>query len=268
MTEMICRGCGMAVAAGVSFCPNCGIRVSRASAEATAQTAPVSVGAEANGLGETATQPIPSAQPEAAVATAPVPVAGPAAQHYTEELGVPPMAAGHPADNRRRFVLAVVAGLLLTLIARGAFAAMTYEPDPPGELVAELPVGREGGSATFGEGGKINVPKGALTKPQTITVRRTVVRERIRALSAQGGPSIVVPPGTIFAYWFGPTDIAFLRAVTIVLPAPSPPAQGLVFVLANGRITFVQGKRRGGQISIQVKSLNFARGPQVFVNRR
>jgi hypothetical protein len=157
-----------------------------------------------------------------------------------------------------------VTSLILTLIARMAFAAATHEPKPEGELIAQLPVGADGGSAKFDGGGKIKVPKGAVSQTETLEVRRTVVRDRIRAVTPTGS-SIVIPAGAQTVYIFGPADIVFLRPVTIVLPAPPPPAQGLVFVSANGQITFIPVTANDGLMVLRVNSFDFSRGPAVFV---
>ena len=167
-------------------------------------------------------------------------------------------------NESRRLVLMAVSALLVTLIARVGFAAATNDAKPDGELIAQLPVGPEGGSMKFDGDGKIKVPKGAVDKPRTIEVRRTVVRDRIRAVSPFGG-SIVIPAGAQTVYIFGPTNIVFLRPVTIVLPAPPPPAQGLVFISVNGQIQFVPVTANNGLLTFRVNSFDFTRGQSVFV---
>lgn len=165
-------------------------------------------------------------------------------------------------DRMRRVVLAGAFALVLTLIARVAVSALSSEPAADGEIIARLPVGPDGGQATFDDGGKIKVPKGALTEQRMITVRRTVLRDRVRAISPFGG-SIVVPAGAQTIYIFGPVDIVFLRPVTIVLPLPPPPAQGLVFVSVNGQISFITGNTGDTTVSVRVTSFRFDQ-PGVF----
>jgi hypothetical protein len=167
-------------------------------------------------------------------------------------------------DRMRRVVLAGAFALVLTLVARLAASALSSTPAASdGEIIARLPVGPDGGKATFDDGGKIKVPKGALAQKQTITVRRTVLADRVRAISPFGG-SIVVPAGAQTVYIFGPVDIEFLRAVTIVLPLPPPPAQGLVFVSVDGQISFISGTTGDGTVSVRVTSFRFDR-PGTFV---
>lgn len=163
----------------------------------------------------------------------------------------------------RRVVLGGAFALVLTLVARLAASAVSAAPADDGEIIARLPVGPDGGSATFDDGGKVKVPKGALTDTRTITVRRTVLPDRVRAISPFGG-SIVVPAGAQTVYVFSPIDIEFLKAVTIVLPLPPPPAQGLVFVSVGGQISFISGTTGSRTVSVRVTSFRFDR-PGTFV---
>lgn len=156
--------------------------------------------------------------------------------------------------------------LILSFIGRVAYMAITSGPQQEGEILAQLPVGPEGGEEEFGDGGKIKVPEGALRERQTLTVRRSMIQDRIRALSPFGGTPIIIPAGTQIVFLFGPTNIRFLRPVTIVLPAPPPPAQGLVFLSANGQIRFLDGRDSGSRIIIQVNSFDFTR-TSTFVNQ-
>jgi hypothetical protein len=240
MSLTMCRGCGQPLGAGMDVCTVCGVR----SVSLPPQPQPVP-------------QPVPQA-----VVTQPV-------YQPVQQVPMPVVTAPAPVEpvkrnENRRLVLMAVSALLVTLIARVGFAAATNDPKPDGELIAQLPVGPEGGSTKFDGDGKIKVPKGAVDKPRTITVRRTVVRDRIRAVSPTG-TSIVIPAGAQTVYIFGPTNIVFLRPVTIVLPAPPPPAQGLIFVSANGQLTFIPATTNNGLITVRVNSFDFARGPSVFV---
>ena len=292
-----CRGCGQPLLAGAVVCGVCGVRVYEDVSPPVAQgevasttTVPEGGGGAAEPLSHAVTAPAaPVAPPPAATvqpvtpvvaAVAPVaPVAAAPVAAATEAISPTPTAADQAQfvqatydqiaarsqrNQTRRMVLVGVTALVLTLIARVAISAATHEPEPEGEIVAQLPVGPEGGSAEIEGGGKIKVPKGAVDRPQTITVRRTVVRDRIRAVSPFGG-SIIIPAGAQTVYIFGPTSIVFLRPVTIVLPAPPPPAQGIVFISANGQITFIQGRAGNGTIVVRVNSFNFNQGQSVFV---
>ena len=292
MSIITCRGCGQPLAAGVATCGVCGVRVPEAQHAVIAggdgasmgtvtpaqpsvpvvPAAPVTpVAPPAPAVQYAATPAVPTAEvPTAPVPTAPAPTA-PAVDEQAQRAMIEQTYAELSSrqtqrNSNRRLVLMSVSALLLTLIARVAFSAVTSEPKPEGELVAQLPVTPEkGGSTKFDGDGKIKVPKGAVSKPETITVRRTVVRDRIRATSPAGG-SIIIPAGAQNVYIFGPTALVFLRPVTIVLPAPPPPNQGIVFISANGGIQFINVDPRSRTVTIRVNSFDFARGPSVFVN--
>lgn len=254
MSLTTCRECGSALPSHLQFCPNCGVRIDGTPFDSSSvQAEPV--------------PPVPPTgpvQPPAAVSTVqqPAPTQPSPVQTY-EPSAVPPR-----RTEMRRFVLTAVVACLLAFAGRMVYTAVTSEPEQPGELVAQLPVGPEGGAVQFEGGGKLDVPKGALKQRETITVRRSLMRERIRAVDPSGGPPIVVPPGTLFIYILGPVDIELLLPVTLTLPAPPAPAQGLVFVSAASRVTFVPGNQRGRTITVTLTSFDFGRGPSVFVNRR
>jgi hypothetical protein len=240
MGTTTCSTCGSPLRAEATFCVRCGARSGDSGA-------PI-------GSSPASTPTAPGAA--AAVAVTPVPT-------------TPTTPIAVDADNRlerdrmRRVVLVGAFALVLTLVARLAASALSSTPASDGEIIARLPVGPDGGKATFDDGGKIKVPKGALAQKQTITVRRTVLTDRVRAISPFGG-SIVVPAGAQTVYIFGPVDIEFLKAVTIVLPLPPPPAQGLVFVSVDGQISFISGTTGDGTVSVRVTSFRFDR-PGTFV---
>lgn len=238
MGTTTCTTCGAPLRAEATFCTRCGARSrTGGQAAATPSTAPTA---------PTAPNPGP---PTASAPTAPIAVAD--ADERLER------------DRMRRVVLAGAFALVLTLLARVAASALSATQASDGEIIARLPVGPDGGKATFDDGGKIKVPKGALESNRTITVRRTVLADRVRAISPFGG-SIVVPAGAQTIYIFSPIDIEFLRPVTIVLPLPPPPAQGLVFVSVDGQISFISGTTGDGTVSVRVNSFRFDR-PGTFV---
>ncbi len=263
MSATSCPSCGGPVRAGLAFCPTCGVRVGESPSTPPTPPAPESqppvqqqpVVIQGFQPAGTAYPSAPPTQPLESTQPAPV-------QQY-----VPP-AYQPPADTRRnetrRMVLAGAMALIAVLVVRVVMAA---NAEPEGELVAQLPVGPEGGSAEFSDGGKINVPKGALTKRETITVRRAVMPRQIRAVSPFDNSPLVIPPGTVFVYILGPTDIVLQLPVTLILPVPASNTQGLVFVSANGQVTFVPGAQRGRTMTVRLNSFDFSRGPQVFVNQ-
>jgi hypothetical protein len=242
MGTTTCTRCGAALRPEISYCVRCGASVSGQGPGGVPE--PV----QAVAVFDT---PVPTA-PVTPVASSSAPVSTPTAPIVVDR------GPREARDRMRRVVLAGTVALVLTLIARVGYSAMSAEPAADGEIIARLPVGPDGGKATFDDGGKIKVPKGALTERRTITVRRSVIRDRVRAISPFGG-SIVIPAGAQTIYIFGPVDITFLRAVTIVLPLPPPPDQGIVFVSANGQISFIQANTGDRTISIRVTSFRFDR---------
>jgi hypothetical protein len=256
----MCRGCGQPLTAGADVCNVCGVRA--VTAPATAPPIPE--------------QPIPEQPPPEHATPEPERSApangssnGAVTAEQIQQIVHDTLAHDAPAPVRRvrpvrRFFVSAATGLVVVLIMRIVLAAAGGEET--GELVAQLPVGPDGAKTTFDDGGKISIPKGALEKKETITIRRNTVRERIRAVGPDGA-SIIVPPGTQVVYVFGPTNLVFLRPVTIVLPAPPPPATGLIFVAADGSIRFFPAVQNGGFITFRITSFDFSR-PNVFVNIR
>src|SRR5437879_2261476 len=114
MMTQTCRGCGQPLAAGVGFCPNCGVR------------------SEGNGSAyQTPTQPMTVAPVTASVT--------PVAQMVTEPV---PQAPVTPAgNNNNNKVLTWVAGGVAALMIAGA-AAFALRPTPAqGDVVAQGPIG-------------------------------------------------------------------------------------------------------------------------------
>ena len=181
----------------------------------------------------------------------------------------PPPTAEFPTkrNENRKLLLIGISALLVTLLVRVGVSAMNAEPEPEGEIVAQLPVGPEGGKTKIDGGGEIKVPRNALAKRETIVVRRRTVPDRIRAVSPLNGSTIVIPAGAQIVYIFSPIDLVFLRPITITLPAPDGRNQGLVFVSANGQIVFVQGAAGQGTVTVRVNSFDFGTR-STFVNRR
>ena len=235
MSTTICRGCGQLVPAGQDVCGNCGVRALLAG---NGSPGPVAV----------ATETVPLVQ-----ATAPVAAAAPVVD-WTPDVAA--MERARKAQRRRMALFAVMA-LIASVGLRAALGGVHHKTPPQqGDLVAQMPVDAKGASESFGNGGKITVPKGAVDKPQTINIYRQTLNRRITALSPNGGTPIIVPPGTLVVYSFGPTTLVFLQPVTIVLPIP-PGQNGLVFVTNNGQIRFLPGIGRGNTVSLVVTSFNF-----------
>lgn len=242
MATTTCQKCGETVPAGMNFCRKCGNRVT----DPGGQMAGAAGATPSGGAGAVSFQPASTVPP---VATQPWP---------------PAETAGDPRNDNRRLVLIAILALILTLIARLVYSAATAEPQAVGEIVAELPVGTEGGSTDFDGDGNIRVPAGALDKEEVIRVRKAPIEDRIRVQSPQNGAPLVFPAGTVFVYIFEPFDLVFQRPVTITLPVP-PGQDGLVFLSTNGNIVFLDGTQGNGTISVRVTSFAFNQGQTVVV---
>jgi hypothetical protein len=137
----------------------------------------------------------------------------------TLELEKPP-----PAEGRRRsrgvqrLVLLAVLGAVLGVGGRLAWAAATNDGEAadPGEVVAQIPFDPNGNEATFDKGaGKVTVPKGAVSEPQTVTVYKQVIPQRVRAVPPSGGQPLVFPPGALVTYVFSPITLRLNVPITV-----------------------------------------------------
>lgn len=248
MSLTTCRGCGQPLTAEVSVCGVCGVRVT------TEAPAPVTEESQAQIVQKTYDDPAPAVAP-AAVAPAVTPAIAPPA--------VPAAAANVIRLKGRHIALlsGLVALFLIGTITAGAMSAP--DPKPAGELVGSLPFGPEGGTQEFdGGAGKIKVPKGALSEPKTIEVRRTIIRERVTAQSLTGAP-LIFPPGSLIAYTFGPITLLLNRPITIVLRLPVAGQTGLIFVTTNGQIRYFPGRVGGSTITVRLNSLDLSRADAI-----
>ena len=273
MSSRLCSSCHKPLRDGLAFCPSCGAR--------TGELEPISSPAQSEamnaGLGASTAPvtpapvtpppvtPAPSVQPTPPVP--PTPGIDPNVARALVDETYARLAASQGAQRSqgRKLGIAVAIAIAVGLIARfGVGALFPAENQDPGELVAELPVDADGGTAKFGDGGKIEVPKRAVAKPTTINVYKRTIDQRVRLNSPTGGPPIVYPPGTLIVYQFGPIDLVFLRPVVIFLPIPAG-QDGVVFVAANGTMRFLPGVGTGNTVRLVVNSLNFNRPGAVVV---
>jgi hypothetical protein len=178
---------------------------------------------------------------------------------------VPPEAA-RPARRRRNLILLGVLALVLGAAGQLAWAAATRdEPADPGEIVAQIPFDPSGTKATFDQGaGTVDVPAGAVSKPQTVTIHKQAVQDRVRAVPSTGGQPLVYPPGSLVIYVFRPIDLQLNAPITVTLAIPAG-QQGLVFVSADGRIRVLPGIGTGRTVTLVINSFDFNRPGAITV---
>lgn len=227
MSAIACAGCGTLVPAGKQFCTNCGTRVQGSTDPSMTDPS----------------RPTPVTQPEA---TQPAPAYQQLQPFPTEPL----IAESRPAASQWRIV-AIAAVLALVV---GVVAAFAWPSASAGELVADGSVGPAGGSVPFSDGGKLEVPDGAVNQNQRFTVRKTANREPARI----GG--MLYPEGSLPVYLFSPLTINFGRAVTVILPLPSGAVAGRIYVISDGRLTLIAVRpNEDGTVRISVIGFNGGR---------
>lgn len=282
-TEIVaCEGCGRDLGAAAHFCGSCGqptalgLAASSASGALSTPSTGVADGAPAGVACRACGRQLPGGASFCMACGSPV-SAVPVGQHQTtvhspahvtqplDEMTVPAHTA-EPGPRRglgKRILVGAVIGLALGVVTRMLMGVLAAD-QAKGDLVAQLPVGPEGGAISFDGGGEVKIPEGALSERATIEVRRTTIDRQVQAIPPGGGAPMIFPPGTLVAYTFGPTTLVFQQPVTIVLPVP-PGQQGFVFISANGQIVIVPGAAGIGTVTVQVNSFDFSQGTAVFV---
>ena len=189
---------------------------------------------------------------------------------------VPPTSAAPTAfitevhDEQPR--TAVIA-LSFLVIAAGAFlvgiaAASTIKDDPPGTVLASQSVGPSGGTVRF-SGGEIRGPQGAVGSPMEVTVRRTVVGQRVQ-VRPPGRNVLVFDPGELVAYVFEPEDADFLRPVTLVFRLEGKTSDATAFARVGRTTLFLSGggiDTERGVVAVEVPDFRFDRGRPVEAGR-
>ncbi len=226
MSATTCTGCGAPMPAGKQFCTNCGTRVQGSTDPGTTDPS----------------RPTPVTQPQP---TQPTP-AYQATQPFPTEPVIP---SSRPAASQWR-IMAIAAVLALIV---GVGAAFVW-PASAGELVADASVGPAGGTIPFSDGGKLQIPDGAVKNNQRFTVRKAAIREPARI----GG--MLYPAGSLPVYLFSPLTINFSRAVTVILPLPAGAIAGRIYVISNGRLTLIAVRpNEDGTVTISVIGFNGGR---------
>jgi hypothetical protein len=208
--------------------------------------------------------------PTAPVAVAPVAAASVAAA--TAPLAVE--SKKNDGERQRRIVaLGTVLSLLLGI--GGAFL-MTHRADASSELVADAPIGPQGGTIPFNDGGQLQVPQGAVKQPQRVIVRKTIIRERVRVVNnntttgsnvSTGNSRVVnVPavvqqplPVLIPIYTFFPGNITFLTPAVLTFPLPPGAIAARIFAYVRGRLQLITVLPNQGGF-VQLRVLGFRNG--------
>ena len=151
------------------------------------------------------------------------------------------------------------AGIVIVVLALlgGAFGYLRADgtTEEVGELVAEGPIGPQGGELEFEKGGAVKVPSGAVTRTETFSVRRTPTNRVVRFPNGD-----VVAAGALPMYSFRPFNITFRRAITIVLPVSIDATGADIYLFSGGRLIFVaQRPNQGGTVTVRVSAFRSGR---------
>ena len=158
-----------------------------------------------------------------------------------------------------------VLALTFLVVAAGAFligiaVASLSRAKPEGAIVASQRVGQAGATVRF-QGGELRIPSGALGKPERIVVRRTVVDDRVR-VRPPGRAFQVYDPGELVAYVFEPSDLEFIRPVTILFRLGARDGDAATFARVRGTTLLLGGEvdAERGTVAVQVSNFRFDRG--------
>jgi hypothetical protein len=196
----------------------------------------------------------------------------PTAEIGTPASAVPTPTASIPTVEERQTRPAVVA-LTFLVVAAAAFlagitAASTIKEDPPGAILASQRVGPSGATVRF-SGGEIRVPAGAVASSANITVRRTVVGQRVQ-VRPPGRRVQIFDPGELVAYVFEPEDADFLRPVTLVFRLRDTAGDATAFARVGNATLFLSGggiDTERGVVAVEVSDFRFDRGRPVEAGR-
>lgn len=175
-------------------------------------------------------------------------------------------AVGDPSPRAKILALtflAVAAGAFLIGIA----VASTIRDARPGTVIATERIGPSGGTVRF-SGGEIRVPAGALGTATEITVRRTVVAERIQ-VRPPGRPVQVFDPGKLVAYVFEPSDVDFLRPVTLVFRLRDEAGDATAFARVGDSTLLLSGgiDTDRGVVAVEASDFRFNQGQPIGAAR-
>ncbi|MEX0874947.1 MAG: hypothetical protein WD646_03560 [Actinomycetota bacterium] len=164
----------------------------------------------------------------------------------TQRLSMPP-------DRRARWLGLVGIALIFVALLGGGYFGYANANDER-DVVVRGRVTSAGGGLTFDDGGRIEIPPGALTEPTTITVRRVRIDRPVRLSRGDGQPPITYGRGELSAYSFEPSDLTFRQQITIALPARNG---GALLIARGNNLRVIAAERRGDAVVITTQQLSF-----------
>lgn len=190
----------------------------------------------------------------------------------TDEIGTPApfpsstATASIPLVEESRSARPAVVALTFLFVAAAAFlvgitAASAIKEEPPGTVLASQRVGPSGGTVRF-SGGELRFPAGAVASSTQITVRRTVVNQRVQ-VRPPGRRVRIFDPGELVSYIFEPRDADFLRPVTLVFRLRETEGDATAFARVGDAMLFLSGggiDTERGVVAVEVSDFRFDRG--------
>ena len=173
------------------------------------------------------------------------------------EPGGPPTQVLRTMQPRGASPAGIIALVVVLALIIGALIGWTQHTPKDRNVVARSLVGLDGGQLTFGNGGELDVPSGALQTATAITIRKETVDHRVRLGSADQPNSKVFEAGQLTVYVFEPSTLRFNQPVTIALPRSSDTTA--VFVDSDPP-RVIGGTARDGLVEIHTTSFRFEDG--------
>jgi hypothetical protein len=139
--------------------------------------------------------------------------------------------------------------------AAGAFVGYTQRRPSESNVVARSLVGPQGGVLTFDDGGRLEVPSGALPALTAITIRKEKADRRVRIGSPDDPSSTIYEAGELSVYVFEPAHLGFQQLVTIELPRRGRGTS--IFVDQEHHPRVIAGEVIGDRIRVRTTSFDF-----------
>jgi hypothetical protein len=177
--------------------------------------------------------------------TPPAPMPQP---QLTERIQLPP-------DRRSTVAQTVAIAFVVAALIGGAIAGFVKERPNTKGVVAQALVGPEGGSLTFADGGRVEIPAGALPSPTKITIRQLGLERPVRLERPEDGQRVVLQPDDVDMYSFEPVDLRFQVPVVITLPVSGE--IGSLLIDASDGVRVVPGELRDGTLTVETQSFDF-----------